>query len=72
MKKEYDISSLNPRKNVYAKKLKAQITMNVNIDAIDYFKQEAKATGIPYQTLINMYLCDCAAKKKKLKISWEA
>ena len=66
----YDIEKLNPRKNPYAKKLKKQITINIDSSIIDYFKEQAQATGIPYQTLINLYLTDCVEHKKKLNISW--
>ena len=66
----YDIEKLNPRKNPYAKKLKKQITINIDSTIIDYFKEQAKETGIPYQTLINLYLNDCVEHKKKLNISW--
>lgn len=68
---EYDIANLNPRKNPYAKKLKKQITININTATIDYFKKQAEDSGIPYQTLINLYLTDCAEKKKKLQMAWE-
>ena len=66
----YDIESLNPRPNPYAKKLKKSVTINLNINVIDYFKNMATALGIPYQTLINMYLEDCVRENKKLSISW--
>ncbi len=70
MLEEYDIEKLNPRPNPYAKELKKQITINISPFAIDYFKQESVETGIPYQTLINLYLVDCAKNNKKLKMSW--
>ena len=70
MLNEYDIKNLNPRKNPYAKKLKKQITINIDSSIIDYFKEQANQTGIPYQTLINLYLADCVEKKKKLNITW--
>ena len=54
MREEYDIKNLNPRKNPYAKKLKRQITINIDVDTIDYFKSQSESNGIPYQTLINM------------------
>lgn len=66
MREEYDFS--DARKNPYAKKLKKQITINLDSEVIDYFKAQASATGIPYQQLINFYLSDCAMKKKQL--SW--
>ena len=71
MKEEYDFSKMKARKNPYAEKMKRQITMNLNYEVIDYFKKEAEATGIPYQTLINLYLIDCVNKKKKLNLLWE-
>ena len=71
MREEYDIKNLNPRKNPYAEKLKQQITINVNTGTVAYFKEMAESSGIPYQTLINMYLADCVANKRKLNISWQ-
>ena len=69
MTEEYDFS--NARKNPYAKKLKKQITINIDVDTIDYFKTQSETSGIPYQTLINLYLADCAAEQKQLKLSWQ-
>ena len=54
----------NPEKNPYAKKLKKQISINIDGSVIDYFKQQANETGIPYQTLINLYLADCVEKRR--------
>ncbi|SCW48717.1 BrnA antitoxin of type II toxin-antitoxin system [Ruminococcaceae bacterium YRB3002] len=70
MLEEYDIEQLNPRKNPYAKELKKQITIKVSPMVIDYFKEEAGRTGIPYQTLINLYLVDCVKNNKKLDMKW--
>ncbi len=70
MREEYDIKDLNPRKNPYTKKLKKQITINIDNDTIEYFKALSKQNGIPYQTLINLYLTDCAENNKELKIAW--
>ena len=67
MRDEYDIKSLNPRRNPYADKLKKQITIRLNASTIEYFKQQAEETGISYQNLINMYLTDCAVHEKKLE-----
>lgn len=69
MREEYDFK--NSKKNPYAKKTKKQITINIDCDTIDYFKEQSRELGIPYQTLINFYLSDCATMKKQLKISWE-
>ncbi|MBR2801381.1 MAG: BrnA antitoxin family protein [Erysipelotrichaceae bacterium] len=71
MKEEYDIKTLNPHRNPYSGMLKKQVTINLYCDVIDYFKAEAEATGIPYQTLINLYLKECADQKKKLTIHWQ-
>ena len=71
MRKEYNVEELNPRKNPYAAKLKKQITINIDNDTIDYFKEESRKSGLPYQTLVNMYLADCAAHKRRLNISWQ-
>ncbi|MBS6579792.1 MAG: BrnA antitoxin family protein [Clostridiales bacterium] len=70
MREEYDIKNLNPRKNPYAKKLKRQITINIDVDTIDYFKSQSESNGIPYQTLINLYFADCVKEKKQLQTTW--
>ena len=70
MLKEYEIDKLDPRPNPYAKKLKKQVTIKITPFVIDYFKEEAIQTGIPYQTLINLYLVDCVKQNKKLDLSW--
>ena len=69
MREEYDFS--NGRKNPYAKRLKKQITINIDSDTIEYFKGQSEDNGIPYQTLINLYLSDCASQKKRLKTTWQ-
>ncbi len=69
MREEYDIKELNPRKNPYAKVLKQQITMNINTSTVDYFKSMAAECGIPYQTLINLYLDECVKEKKRIKFA---
>lgn len=68
MREEYDFS--NARKNPYARKLKKQITINIDGDTIQFFKDMASSSGIPYQTLINLYLSDCAANNRQLNLSW--
>jgi predicted DNA binding CopG/RHH family protein len=65
MRANYDFSK--SRRNPYAAKLKKQITVRLDLTVIRYFKQLAGQTGIPYQTLINLYLRDCAAGQRKLK-----
>lgn len=70
MKKEYDFSKMKSRKNLYAKRLKKQITIRMGVDIIDYFKAMAEETGIPYQKLINLYLRDCVESNKTLELKW--
>jgi uncharacterized protein (DUF4415 family) len=70
MKEEYDLSKMKSRKNPYANRLRKQITLRIGIDVIDFFKEMSEKTGIPYQSLINLYLRDCAAKKKELNLNW--
>ncbi len=70
MKKEYDFSKMQGRKNPYAKKLKKQITIRMEVDIIDYFKKLANETGIPYQNLINLYLRECVQSHRKPSIKW--
>ena len=71
MRDHYDIKNLNPRKNPYSNRLKKPITINLNENIIAFFKAKSKQTGIPYQTLINLYLADCVEKNRELKIAWE-
>ena len=66
MRDEYDIKNLNPRKNPYTGKTKRQVTININTDTIDYFKEMSSETGIPYQVLINLFLDECVKEKKKI------
>ena len=71
MKAEYDLSTMKSRKNPYARKLKKQITLRLDPEVLDYFKQKSAENGIPYQTLINLYLRECAASNKHLRLAWE-
>jgi predicted DNA binding CopG/RHH family protein len=68
MKAEYDFSKA--RKNPYAKRLKRRVTIRLDGPTVDYFKDLAEETGIPYQTLINLYLRDCAESKRELNLEW--
>lgn len=68
MRERYDFSK--SKKNPYAKKLKRQITIRLDEDTIAYFKALAEQKGIPYQSLINLYLRDCAERSRDLKIKW--
>lgn len=69
MRDHYDFS--NARKNPYVSKLKKQITIRLDEDTIDYFKEMSEESGIKYQQLINLYLADCARKNLKLNINWK-
>jgi uncharacterized protein (DUF4415 family) len=71
MKAEYDLSKMKSRKNPYASKLKKPVTMRLSEDVIDYFKALSEETGVPYQSLINLYLRDCVAQHRKIDISWQ-
>lgn len=69
MRDEYDFS--NGRKNPYVSAgQKRQITIRIDNDTISYFKNLANKTAIPYQTLMNMYLADCAANQRELQMAW--
>lgn len=70
MKKEYDFSKMKSRRNPYASKLKRQVTIRMGDDVVAYFKAMAADTGIPYQSLINLYLRDCVAHNRKPELSW--
>ena len=71
MKKEYDFSKMKSRKNPYAAKLKRQVTIRMRDDVITYFKGMSENTGIPYQSLINLYLRDCMAHQRQPDLSWK-
>lgn len=72
MKKEYDFSKMKSRKNPYAAKLKKSVTIRLGEDVIQYFKGMAEESGVPYQSLINLYLRDCALQHRKVDIQWQA
>lgn len=68
MKREYDFSK--GRRNPYAARLKRQVTIRLDEETIKYFRGLAEEIGIPYQTLINLYLRDCAASRRRLALRW--
>ena len=68
MRKKYDFS--NAKKSPYANKLKKQVTIRLDQGTVDFFKDLADETGIPYQTLINLYLRDCAMENRRLSLEW--
>ena len=69
MRNEYDFAK--SRKNPYASQLKKQITIRLDEESISYFKGISEEVGIPYQSLINLYLRDCAASQRKLSLNWK-
>jgi uncharacterized protein (DUF4415 family) len=69
MRDEYDFSK--SVQNPYAPQLKKQITIRLDEDSINYFKAISADVGIPYQSLINLYLRDCATSKRKLNLKWD-
>lgn len=69
MREHYDFSKA--KRNPYANRLKKQITIRVDENAIDYFKQLSEEIGVPYQSLITLYLRDCAETHRKLKLKWQ-
>jgi len=69
MRKEYDFSHARP--NPYVKRLKRPVTIRLEQPTIEYFKALAAETEIPYQTLINLYLRDCAVTKKRPDVRWQ-
>ena len=68
MRDRYDFSNSTP--NPYAKRMKQQVTIRLDKDTISYFKAMAEEKGIPYQSLINLYLRDCAASRRELRLEW--
>jgi uncharacterized protein (DUF4415 family) len=72
MKAEYDLSQMRSRKNPYASKLKKSVTIRLGEDVVGYFKEMAEGTGVPYQSLINLYLRDCVHQHRIIDISWQS
>jgi uncharacterized protein (DUF4415 family) len=70
MKTEYDLSKMKSRPNPYASKLKKPVTMRLSEDVVAYFKSMATEAGVPYQSLINLYLRDCVAQHRHVNIAW--
>ncbi|MHB0962287.1 MAG: BrnA antitoxin family protein [Gemmatimonadaceae bacterium] len=68
MRRQYDFSK--GRKNPYAARLKRSVTIRLDTFTVDYFKSLADDTGIAYQTLINLYLRECAGSGRRLAMEW--
>lgn len=71
MKREYDLTRLAWRRNPYARRLRKPVTIRLDQELIVYFKKLGRETGMAYQRLINLYLRDCAASKRRPSIRWE-
>ena len=70
MRKSYDFSK--GVRNPYARKLKQPVTIRLDSQTVEYFKALAERKGIPYQSLINLYLRDCAERRVELAMVWKA
>jgi len=68
MRKHYDFSKA--KRNPYARRLKQQVTIRLDHDTVEYFRSLSEESGIPYQTLINLYLRECASSRKRLSVAW--
>ncbi len=71
MREHYDFTKMKGGKNPYVKYLKQPVTMRLDRDSVEYFKSLSEESGIPYQTLINLYLRDCATTERKLDMKWK-
>jgi uncharacterized protein (DUF4415 family) len=71
MRSHYDFSKMKGRRNPYIKLLKQAVTIRLDRDTVEYFKALAETTGLPYQSLINLYLRDCAVHRRKLSFRWQ-
>ena len=69
MRKKYDFSKA--KRNPYAKRLKKQITIRLDEETLEYFRELSEETEIPYQTLINLYLGECARSRKRPSMRWK-
>jgi predicted DNA binding CopG/RHH family protein len=70
MRNEYDFSIMKKAPNPYRNKAWKEISIQIDEDTVNYFKEQAELRGIPYQNLINLYFSDCAHKSKTLDLSW--
>ena len=71
MRTHYDFSKMKGRRNPYIKLLKQSVTIRLDRVTVQYFKTLAEASGLPYQSLINLYLRDCAARRRKPSFRWQ-
>ncbi len=68
MRASYDFSKA--RRNPYAKRLKKQVTIRLDAPTLDYFRDLSEEIGVPYQTLINLYLRECVVEGKRPSLAW--
>ena len=71
MRAHYNFSKMKARRNPYVKLLKQPVTIRLDRNTIQYFKDLAEQTGLPYQSLINLYLRDCAVHQRRISFRWE-
>ena len=71
MKEEYDFAVMESRSNPYAARLKKPVTIRLDEEILSYFKAMSTDTGIPYQSLINLYLQDCVNQQRRIDITWQ-
>jgi predicted DNA binding CopG/RHH family protein len=70
MRAHYDFAQMKSQKNPYVRHLKQPVSMRLDKATVTYFKQQASDVGMPYQNIINLYLRDCAVKRRKLQLNW--
>ena len=69
MRREYDFSRAT--RNPYAARLKRPVTIRLDDSTVRYFKDLAERLELPYQSLINLYLRDCATTGRTLSLEWK-
>jgi len=70
MRDHYDFGGMKGTPNPYVGRLKESITIRLDHSTVAYFKALAAGLGIPYQSLINLYLRDCVVSERKLDPRW--
>lgn len=70
MRAHYDFAKMKGRKNPYARRLKQSVTIRLDRHSVEYFRNLAARTGLPYQSLINLYLRDCAEQRRRPSLRW--
>lgn len=72
MRAHYDFARMKGRKNPCVRRLKQSVTIRLDRDAVAHFRRLAAKTCLPYQSLINLYLRDCALRGRRLSLKWVA